>query len=533
MNDHVRKILLRKKLEIPGFEPGTQQWKSLFPTVVQISNGRSENQRSFRKPTAVQKTNCTRENQLQIEAALGHSVTPRTSAKLLGTIVTNDQQTRDNFFMERVERIKSTLPKVSLLSHQAHLHLLRQSISSKPLHILATTFISEEALISADTTITSHLSNLFNIPDSQQFLIHLPIKEGGLGIPSFVQTALPSLICSHASLHPEMWEADHIQRAKVDLESRDTQPSFSTSKPVMRMITHLTKEEYDAARQGQKQLRELMTKEETAAKLSLLSVHQQNKHNVIKSAENQKWRSTLPVDRYHKINNNVFRCALDNLFLKPPLSFSEATRFNMDSNPHTHAPTQLRCPACQCEMLEDHAGCCKRTSSERLARHHAIKFLLAQTLKEIPSITVRTETKMGRDDEDANEEANTIADLQLRVTTGYTKHRFVRDILGIKDDGQRILEFGLDLVIPQDFTSRSHTQRGMMDPKGRVKEAERKKERKYSRAGQSHTVIGIGLSDHGHSGPNASLFFDFIKQLAIERKIPNPLPIFFTQVQLD
>ncbi|KAK2940531.1 putative Tyrosine-protein kinase [Blattamonas nauphoetae] len=463
---------------------------------------------------------------------LGHSVTPRTSAKLLGTIVTNDQQTRDNFFMERVERIKSTLPKVSLLSHQAHLHLLRQSISSKPLHILATTFISEEALISADTTITSHLSNLFNIPDSQQFLIHLPIKEGGLGIPSFVQTALPSLICSHASLHPEMWEADHIQRAKVDLESRDTQPSFSTSKPVMRMITHLTKEEYDAARQGQKQLRELMTKEETAAKLSLLSVHQQNKHNVIKSAENQKWRSTLPVDRYHKINNNVFRCALDNLFLKPPLSFSEATRFNMDSNPHTHAPTQLRCPACQCEMLEDHAGCCKRTSSERLARHHAIKFLLAQTLKEIPSITVRTETKMGRDDEDANEEANTIADLQLRVTTGYTKHRFVRDILGIKDDGQRILEFGLDLVIPQDFTSRSHTQRGMMDPKGRVKEAERKKERKYSRAGQSHTVIGIGLSDHGHSGPNASLFFDFIKQLAIERKIPNPLPIFFTQVSV-
>ncbi|KAK2942979.1 hypothetical protein BLNAU_22094 [Blattamonas nauphoetae] len=183
-------------------------------------------------------------------------------------------------------------------------------------------------------------------------------------------------------------------------------------------------------------------------------------------------------------------------------------------------------------MLEDHAGCCKRTSSERLARHHAIKFLLAQTLKEIPSITVRTETKMGRDDEDANEEANTIADLQLRVTTGYTKHRFVRDILGIKDDGQRILEFGLDLVIPQDFTSRSHTQRGMMDPKGRVKEAERKKERKYSRAGQSHTVIGIGLSDHGHSGPNASLFFDFIKQLAIERKIPNPLPIFFTQVSV-
>ncbi|KAK2941791.1 hypothetical protein BLNAU_23296 [Blattamonas nauphoetae] len=333
-----------------------------------------------------------------------------------------------------------------LLSHQAHLHLLRQSISSKPLHILATTFISEEALISADTTITSHLSNLFNIPDAQQFLIHLPIKEGGLGIPSFVQTALPSLICSHASLHPEMWEADHIQRAKVDLESRDTQPSFSTSKPVMRMITHLTKEEYDAARQGQKQLRELMTKEETAAKLSLLSVHQQNKHNVIKSAENQKWRSTLPVRAGQSLSETS-------------LSFSEATRFNMDSNPHTHAPTQLRCPACQCEMLEDHAGCCKRTSSERLARHHAIKFLLAQTLKEIPSITVRTETKMGRDDEDANEEANTIADLQLRVTTGYTKHRFVRDILGIKDDGQRILEFGLDLVIPQDFTSRSHTER--------------------------------------------------------------------------
>ncbi|KAK2940748.1 putative Reverse transcriptase (RNA-dependent DNA polymerase) [Blattamonas nauphoetae] len=169
---------------------------------------------------------------------LGHSVTPRTSAKLLGTIVTNDQQTRDNFFMERVERIKSTLPKVSLLSHQAHLHLLRQSISSKPLHILATTFISEEALISADTTITSHLSNLFNIPDSQQFLIHLPIKEGGLGIPSFVQTALPSLICSHASLHPEMWEADNDEQ-RTDKTSFSSDIGQSTS-PSKKEVFHVT-----------------------------------------------------------------------------------------------------------------------------------------------------------------------------------------------------------------------------------------------------------------------------------------------------
>ncbi|KAK2939915.1 hypothetical protein BLNAU_25179 [Blattamonas nauphoetae] len=330
-------------------------------------------------------------------------------------------------------------------------------------------------------------------------LVNTRMKRGNNKQPMLnSENTLGSVALSEVGQRPplsgQLLLPNHIQRAKVDLESRDTQPSFSTSKPVMRMITHLTKEEYDAARQGQKQLRELMTKEETAAKLSLLSVHQQNKHNVIKSAENQKWRSTLPVDRYHKINNNVFRCALDNLFLKnlpSPLLGGHLFQHGLQpTHTRTH-PTPLSC---------------------------------MPTLKEILSITVRTETKMGRDDEDANEEANTIADLQLRVTTGYTKHRFVRDILGIKDEGQRILEFGLDLVIPQDFTSRSHTQRGMMDPKGRVKEAERKKERKYSRAGQSHTVIGIGLSDHGHSGPNASLFFDFIKQLAIERKIPNPLP---------
>ncbi|KAK2941793.1 hypothetical protein BLNAU_23298 [Blattamonas nauphoetae] len=216
------------------------------------------------------------------------------------------------------------------------------------------------------------------------------------------------------------------------------------------MITHLTKEEYDAAQQGQKQLREFMMKGETATKMSLLSVHQQNKHNVIKSAENQKWRSTHPVNRYHKINNNVFRCALDNLYLKPPLSFSEAT--------------------------QDHAGCCKRTSSERLVGHHSIKFLLAQTLKEIPSITVRTEIKRRRDEESVNEEeAYTIADLQFTVTTSFTKHSFARDIIGIKDEGQTILEFGLYLDILQDFTSRSHPQRGMMDPRGSAKEVERKK----------------------------------------------------------
>ncbi|KAK2962231.1 hypothetical protein BLNAU_2891 [Blattamonas nauphoetae] len=64
----------------------------------------------------------------------------------------------------------------------------------------------------------THLSYLFNIPDVQQFLIHLPIKLVGLGVPSFVQTVLRSLIYSHVSLHPEVWEADHIQRENCEGE---------------------------------------------------------------------------------------------------------------------------------------------------------------------------------------------------------------------------------------------------------------------------------------------------------------------------
>ncbi|KAK2951415.1 hypothetical protein BLNAU_13572 [Blattamonas nauphoetae] len=435
---------------------------------------------------------------------LGHSVTPRTSAKLLGTIVTNDQQTRDNFFMGEWRESSRRFPRSP---SSVTKHTCISSVNpSPPNPFTSSPPPSSQRKPSSPQTPpsppTSQISS--SIPDSQQFLIHLPIKEGGLGIPhSFRQPFHHSSVHTHRSTQRCGKPITSRERRSTSSQGTHSHPS-RLPKPVMRMITHLTKEEYDAARQGQKQLRELMTKEETAAKLSLLSVHQQNKHNVIKSAENQKWRSTLPVDRYHKINNNVFR---------PPVSTWTPT--------HTHAPTQLRCPACQCEMLEDHAGCCKRTSSERLARHHAIKFLLAQTLKEIPSITVRTETKMGRDDEDANEEANTIADLQLRVTTGYTKHRFVRDILGIKDDGQRILEFGLDLVIPQDFTSRSHTQRGMMDPKGRVKEAERKKERKYSRAGQSHTVIGIGEATTALR-PQRLTLLRLHQTACYRRKIPNP-----------
>ncbi|KAK2952830.1 hypothetical protein BLNAU_12298 [Blattamonas nauphoetae] len=177
-------------------------------------------------------------------------------------------------------------------------------------------------------------------------------------------------------------------------------------------------------------------------------------------------------------------------------------------------------------MRKDHAGCCSINGATRTARHSAIKHLLTQTLKEIPSLNARTEQKMGRDDEKEENIPETIADISISLTTSHLSHSFIK-LLAHNEDKGRVVEFGLDLVVCQDFTSR--TSGRLENTRGRVEEGERKKKRKYERTNQEKTIIVIGMSDNGILGPNAESFFDFIRVLAKEQHVTNPIPAFLTK----
>ncbi|KAK2949632.1 putative Reverse transcriptase (RNA-dependent DNA polymerase) [Blattamonas nauphoetae] len=116
---------------------------------------------------------------------LGTVIDTKTEVKLLGSLVTNQQASRDHFFELKMEKVTSNLRALAELSHQTHLLFLRQCLLAKPIYLLNSMLISPTVLERADKTITQHHISSLGIPQSKDLLINVPLKEGGLGIPSF------------------------------------------------------------------------------------------------------------------------------------------------------------------------------------------------------------------------------------------------------------------------------------------------------------------------------------------------------------
>ncbi|KAK2939912.1 putative Reverse transcriptase (RNA-dependent DNA polymerase) [Blattamonas nauphoetae] len=469
---------------------------------------------------------------------LGSEVETKESYKLLGSLITRDQKKRDEFFEERINRIKSILPLAKELSHQAHLHLIRQALFTKPIHLLSSMRITRDALVRADEMITDHIASIFEIPPDRHFLIFQPIKKGGLGMPSFVRTADTALLCTQGSIDPTLWDIDAVTEERArQRDQSGNESSFGARKVAEQMLLQLTEEERKAGAKGQKELRGIFEEREKRNELNLLPTYQQNRHKVIEDGISQRWLNILPKDRYHKLNNHSVVTSLDHLFLKNPLSWDIVAGVKEEEDQEEESERKqdvgrkkgkikLKCPLCLGEMRKDHAGCCSINGATRTARHSAIKHLLTQTLKEIPPLNARTEQKMGRDDEKEENIPETIADISISLTTSHLSHSFIK-LLAHNEDKGRVVEFGLDLVVCQDFTSR--TSGRLENTRGRVEEGERKKKRKYERTNQEKTIIGIGMSDNGILGPNAESFFDFIRVLAKEQRVTNPIPAFLTK----
>ncbi|KAK2950742.1 putative Reverse transcriptase (RNA-dependent DNA polymerase) [Blattamonas nauphoetae] len=109
---------------------------------------------------------------------MGSTITPTTSMYLLGTLLTRDQNERD--------QIVSTFDPSSS-SNSAHFgHVLRQ----------------------ADDLLITHLLTFFHLPQSNSILIHANVEDGGLGFSSFAGSNIPSLVHAMTSRRPFLWQAN-------------------------------------------------------------------------------------------------------------------------------------------------------------------------------------------------------------------------------------------------------------------------------------------------------------------------------------
>ncbi|KAK2942303.1 hypothetical protein BLNAU_22794 [Blattamonas nauphoetae] len=426
-------------------------------------------------------------------------ITPRPEVKLLGSLITQSQESRDHFFQERISKIQNTLPLLKELSHQAHILLLRQCLLAKPAYLLSTMLISPQTLEEADTIINTHLASTFGTPEQHQFLFNAPLKEGGCGIPT-----------------PLITFGTDEERDKMQVQTA----RFSPTEWVQSQTLQFTEEETTAGKKGQSDLRSILSRRSMSDAITNLSKRNQDKYVVLSTATVQKWKTSLPSNRMFKFNNFSFQVALNNALLQPPLSWNAVFHKHRQLSLQTNT---IICPLCKETMREEHAQCCARTSAIRTKRHNAIKLLLERACREVPGIQVEREVSLGQDNCSTTFH-HTRADLALTITTSISNHRFISKTTEKTNGGTGVISFGLDLVIVQDFSSRTQTE--IINPQKRVEEGENRKKNKYNKTNQESTIIGIGFSDNGHIGPNASSFLDFLKELARAAHVTNPVPSF-------
>ncbi|KAK2941588.1 hypothetical protein BLNAU_23501 [Blattamonas nauphoetae] len=253
---------------------------------------------------------------------MGSTITPTTSMHLLGTLLTLDQNERDQMFLDKVQKSDGLLPFLGLLSHQAHLLLLRQCINVRPLHLLRTLPISGHVLRQADALLITHLLTFFHLPQSNSILIHANVEDGGLGFSSFAGSNIPSLVHAMTSRRPFLWQANpNPSGAPFQIGQEPPSSTFSPLQMVISVISMLNLDQFEKARRGQGKMVRLLEKDKLVQWRDPLPDWAKNRHATICASRAHFWVTMMPVDKFHVLDNDTILNSLNYRMLKEPTSY--------------------------------------------------------------------------------------------------------------------------------------------------------------------------------------------------------------------
>ncbi|KAK2951258.1 hypothetical protein BLNAU_13874 [Blattamonas nauphoetae] len=390
-------------------------------------------------------------------------------------------------FFDKVKKSDDLLPFLGLLSHQAHLLLLRQCINVRPLHLLRTLPISGHVLRQADDLLITHLLTFFHLPQSNSILIHANVEDGGLGFSSFAGSNIPSLVHAMTSRRPFLWQANpNPSGAPFQLGQEPPSSTFSPLQMVISVISMLNPDQFEKPDAGR-----------------------EDGSSVGKDKLTQ-WRDLSQIGLKIDMPRSVL--------VEPILGHHDACgQIPCFGQRHHSELSQLQnAQRTHISILVDHASCCQINGSARTARHTTIKLWLNRLLQQIPNVVTELEKPVWMDGINLGTKprpAGAIADIRVTITTQVSNHKFVTNLLQGGDRSGNTLTFGLDLTIAQDIPNALH--RGLLpDPRTAVNQAEEGKFKHYKKLGQEHKVIGIGISENGQLGNNMELFLDFMKKVA-------------------
>ena len=432
--------------------------------------------------------------------------------KALGAMITMNQQYRDEYFITKATETLRILIRSIHLHKQSFLLLTRMCISSKLIHIVKSTPISENILYDFDNILKAIVTHNMNINNEHDIvpLIDKPFSLGGLSIQTLSTIYKPMM----SSLMWEMNKIEHIHKLnQITLSKNDRDNSdligFCSMLNKLSPILNTDMILNDADRKVKSHDIWLKEAKDEIMKINIeLSIFNPEKSKVIealgKDTNTAKWLQVVPHLPYQKINNDTMENSIKyRIGLKDEVY--EYIR-NMPIIIYTREYEEDKCPLCGYEYTPHHYSSCQCNGPMRTSRHNIIKKLLASALNANPNVSIRIEEKQ----EDVS---GYIPDITVSILTKpdiktdfETKYKISRN-----NNTPNILRFGIDLTITEINATNNIplTKRGLYADAG---EAKKLKHYKHYNDMNEMKILPFGISSVGGIGTIANDILTLIRE---------------------
>jgi len=483
------------------------------------------------------------ENCITIQNQLIYSVN---SLKVLGTLITRNSEERIQYFNDKVKKSLQIILSVSKIHLQSFLHIVRNCISNKLIHLVRSMLLPKQLLSDYDDIIraiimkTLQLSNRFN-----QDLINIPMSKGGLGIAALrdVQSlsiaASQQYVCYHSTYLQKIInkmkvkdnnsiinnELNTFPKTVPDHLYNSFRSDFGVLKCFIVLHSMLNQNQKDIIEtKGQHGLWLELSNEKFQEILMDANEEMQITLHSTSSVESSAWLRALPYAPYQKMQDEEFKSSCSN-------RLGDENKLEGTINRMKKAKVFYgKCPKCGSRLSSHHYSCCRFTQSTRSARHHCLKLLIAQYLREIPGVYVKVEDTSALNDE--MKESRRVPDIIVSCYDQYpTVTEFEQKYLKSNRKAASFFEFGIDITVPEDHAIKHVSQA----KNGKITEKlEKMKNEIYKEYTKTHgiVVVPMVITANGNYGQSTNDVIKLMKELCKRNKVLFPKTQFTERISL-
>jgi len=473
------------------------------------------------------------ENDIIIQNQIVHSVN---SLKVLGTFISRSHEERIKYFEEKVKKSLQIILSVSKIHLQSFLHIVRHCISTKLNHLVRSMLLPKQLLVDYDNIIIAIITKTLQLSDKfNADLINCPMRKGGLGIAALQDiqslsiTASQQYVCCHSVYLQEIVKQ---MKESIANEENDFQinifpkcipnqiyESFKTEfgvlKCYIKLQSSLTIEQVNIIESKGQHGLWLELSEEKLQNI-LLEANEEMKVTLhsTSSVESSAWLRVFPYAPYQKMQDDEFKSSCSN-------RLGDENKLQGIINRMRKAKIYYgKCPKCGSNLTPYHYSCCRFTQSTRSARHHCLKLLIAQYLREIPGVYVKVEDTSALNDE--IKESRRVPDIvvscydQSPLVTEF-EHKYLKS----NRNSASFFEFGIDITVPEDHAIKHSSQAKCGKLTEKLEKIKNEVYKEYTKT-HSLVVVPMVITSNGNYGKCTNDIIKLMKELCKRNKVIFP-----------